>query len=367
MGKFTERLNERIQLVDKTHYKRERLETYMTAPEWRNVEMSEEYADFLKDGHSMFQFPYFRQIVDLWIIFYHSYHESRKYHGFFQVLMSEYILQNIFISLFTTVELLPKACLALLLYPFLNTENPSEMQQNLADHYKNYTEKLQTIPFYEHDYKTTREALAAKYETCKNTTWVDWFSWTVTSLELRARRWISKPLEYWFHQEGNTVFRTTDILVKLNTENVDSPEEAKALFKSKMAKLNPENHVAIVKDDLYIKTKSANKTHTSVYARLSVPRYKEFIPVLAELANQGIIVKKIAGQDKVQIKCFSQSSETVAQQKLPTNIEHLYSYGDHIHANRKICLFDAPVKNLHQTVAQLNETKDLTVEFIHNF
>ena len=65
MGRFTDNFNQRLRITDKTHYRREQYQSFLTTPEWRNVEMAEEFAAFLKEGKSMFQFPYFRQVVEL--------------------------------------------------------------------------------------------------------------------------------------------------------------------------------------------------------------------------------------------------------------------------------------------------------------
>ncbi|CAM4496156.1 MAG: hypothetical protein LEGION0403_FIIPPAGN_00562 [Legionella sp.] len=107
MGKYTEKLNERLQLTDKEKYRREQYQTFMTGPEWRNVEMAEEYAGLLRDNKSMFHFPYFRQIFDLWAVVFNSYSSARKYDSISSILFSEYMIMSLFVATFTTMELLP--------------------------------------------------------------------------------------------------------------------------------------------------------------------------------------------------------------------------------------------------------------------
>ncbi|KTC78206.1 hypothetical protein [Legionella brunensis] len=387
MGKFVEDLDRKIQLVDKAGYKREQYQSFMTGPEWRNVEMAEEYAEFLREGKSMFRFPYFRQVFDLWKVIYRSYSAARTYNSPFQILFSEYMMMDLFIGFFTTVELIPKGIISLFLYPFLNKQNNSTMQRHLADYYAEYSADLQTIPFYDHKYKENREKLAQAYQDCPDKTWGDWFSWKCISAELWARRWISKPLSYWFHQEGNLVEATTEVLVKLNVEGIDDPELAKEKFREKLRNLGENLHASIVQQDavehLYVKEKNPekNKSYISVYAVLKTSRYADFQPTIRQLSENGIKLRKIAGQDHVQVKCFINTTDENALQdreerlKGVSKAKPLYAYGDRIHSYRKVCLFDVPVRELPEVLTDfdscgetVNETEsDVKVKFIHNF
>ena len=373
MGKYVTQFNNRMQIVDKSRYNREQYQSYMTGPEWRNVEMAEEYATFLREGHSMFQFPYFRQIAELWKVIYHAYAAARKHNSRSQILFSEYMMMDLFVGLFTTIELIPKGILSVLLYPFLKKENSSEMQTYLADFYKKYATDLQTIPFYDHKYQDIREDLAKKYRECENHSAVDWFSWKAVSIELWARRWVSKPLSSWFHQEDNQVPATTDILVKFKDPLTTDPEAAKEHFKSKLATLSAQHQVSIVDAHVYAKEDKTGKGYTSIYARLSAPRYMAFQPAIRALGQEGILLRKIAGQDLVQVKCVINAQDVPtleARQEalnLTKKVTPLYTYNDRIHANRTMCLFDVPVRNLHKTLDRLEKTDGVEVQFIHNF
>jgi len=53
-------------------YFRYPFQSLMTAAEWRNVEMSVEYAQHLGKKISMFHYPYFSQVLGLWRIFWNS-------------------------------------------------------------------------------------------------------------------------------------------------------------------------------------------------------------------------------------------------------------------------------------------------------
>ncbi|CEK10797.1 hypothetical protein [Legionella hackeliae] len=390
MGVFVNKLNKEILEADKAGYYREQYQSYMTGPEWRNVEMAEEYGEFLQEGKSIFQFPYFRQVYDLWRVIFNSYSAARKYNSSSQILFSEYMLMDLFIGFFTTLELIPKGILSIFIGPFLNKDNKTQMQQHLADYYNEYASNLQTIPFYDHKYKENREKLAQAYSECTDKTWGDWFSWKCVSIELWARRWISKPLSYWFHQDENLVAATTDVLVKINVEGIENHDELKEALREKVANVNAEMlsaniNVSIVPDadddSVYVKAKNKDKSYTSVYARLRAPRYADFQTVVRQLSAQKIELRKIAGQDQIQVKCLIDAKNEEAchsrEERLNSvfNAKPLYGYGDRVHNTRKICLFDVPVKDLSEVLTCFDscgeavdeENQDVSVKFIHNF
>lgn len=375
MGKYIDLLDSKMRLVDKT-YQREQYQSYMTASEWRNVEIASEFAALLRDKKSMFQYPYFRQTLDVWKIAYRSYAAARKYNSIREIIFSEYIFMDLLIATFSTLELIPRGIISLFLTPFLNKENPSEMQQHLADYFEQYTQTLQSIPFYEHDYDKTRADLAEKYKQCANTTWVDWFSWKVISTELWFRKWVSKPLNYWFHLEGNETEATTDVLVKFKIAHVENAEQAKQQFQERLDNVANNHQVSLVNNHLYVKEKTKTidgVTYTSVYARLNTSRYAAFNPLVRDLGKNGITLRKIAGNEHLQVKCIidADSPDSLLAKEDALNktkkVEPLYTYSDRIHANRKVCLFDVPIRNLHKTLERLEKQDDVNVTFIHNF
>ncbi|STX51287.1 Uncharacterised protein [Legionella busanensis] len=385
MGKFLELLNKKLKIAEKPDYVREQFQSYMTGPEWRNVEMAEELGKFVKEGNSMFRFPYFRQIVDLWQVIYKSYSSATKHSPRKAILSSEYMFMDIFIGVFTTVELMPKGVVSLFFSLFLQAKNNTEIQSQLAQYFTQYANDLQTIPFYDQKYNEIRARLAEGYRSVSTKTWGDWFSWKFLSMELFARHWISKPLSAWYHSETNIVPATTDVLVKFNTESAVDPEVAQQEFLSKLNEIKDKITIVRksaydkqVKDStenlhVYVKSNNEEKKYTSVYALLRTHRYAAFQEDLKSLSQRGIQVKKIAGQHNIQVKCeiteSSKSSVELRQKELlqVPNTRFLYSYGDRVNANRRICLFDTPVKELQQTVNKLNEHENVQVKFIHNF
>lgn len=378
-GKNISKLDAALKLTNRTSYLRPHYNSTMSAPEWRNVEMAKDFANFLSDGRSMFSFPYFRQVIDLWKVIFQSYKHARKYDSTWNILTSEYMTMDLFIGTFTMWELIPKGILSAFLRPFLSSTNQTTMQQHLADYYTNYHKDLQTVPFYDQKYAALRDGLALKYKNCTDKTWQDWLAWRCTWLELTARSIISTPLHKWFHDENNIVTPTTDVLVKFKAENIDDLETAKILFKvkvatvtAKIAEVSSEAKPEII-DEIYA-SKKPQKTYTSIYARLRATRYGDFQKTVKELGEQGIYISKIAGHDNVQVKCLVQAeTPNDLEAKIQTlnslfkDVKPLYTYGDGIHSNMRFCLFDAPTKHLHETIKAFSEQAGTEVKFVHNF
>lgn len=79
MGKYLDDLNRKLIITHPSDYYRQQYQSFMTGPEWRNVEMAEEFSQFLTENHSYFSFPFFRQIFGLWRVFWQSYKAARQY------------------------------------------------------------------------------------------------------------------------------------------------------------------------------------------------------------------------------------------------------------------------------------------------
>lgn len=361
-NQFLTVLNKKLSAVEKQNYYRPANNSFMSAPEWRNVEMAEEFARFLRDDHSLFQYPYFSQIFDLWKIFFNSYRSARRHNTDVELLTSEYMIMDAFVVFFTTLEFAPKGILSLLFKPLLDAENKTEMQTQLATYFAKYAADLQTIPFYDHHYAENRAALADAYRNSKNKSWCDWFSWKFISAELYFRRWVSMPLHAFFHVDGNTTPSTTDVLVQCVIENATDVAHAKTLFREKIVDLN---EITLIENHLYVEELQIKKT---VYALLRVHRYAAFMEDVKALDARGIVIKKIATQDQVQVKCECEDEAVleVLKKDLPAST-FLYSHGDRLNPKRRICFFEVPVEKLQQSVKEINSHTHAKVTFIHNF
>ncbi len=93
-------------------YVRDQIRTYLTAPEWHNVRITQGYCKFI-DNTPFYQFPWFTEIKNMWSVFGESWKAARRYASFKDVLFSDCTLMNLFITSFTTLEYTIKGLISL--------------------------------------------------------------------------------------------------------------------------------------------------------------------------------------------------------------------------------------------------------------
>lgn len=377
MGKFAESLNKKLLLVKKNHYHRDQFNTYMNTFEWENVEDSKRIGAFMGEGNSIFHFPFLARAWNLIWVTKNSINSANQYDSKSKILASEYGLMAGFINFFNTLEFVPMGITSFFARFFISEKNPTPMQQHFANYFKEYGLNLETVPFYDHDYAAIRAQLSEAYQTEKvnqSITFADRLTYLVVGAQLIFRSLVSGPLHYMYHQPENMVPPTTDVLVRYNVKNAENGEEAKQIFKEKLNEIKDKAQVEIVDEHVYAKEKNPDKNYISTYALLSTPRYRAFKETTTLLREAQIEIKKIAGNDNIQVKCeVNAKSEDEFIQSLQAldnavDAAPLYKYGDSIHPYYQTCLFNVPVKQLQKTVCQLDEAhNDAKVSFIHNF
>ncbi len=84
-------------------YNRDLSNSYLTSTEWYNVDISQEYANFI--NHTPFyEFPYFKSIKTYWQIFFNSWKSAAKNDSHINILLSEHTLMNLFIGITMSIE-----------------------------------------------------------------------------------------------------------------------------------------------------------------------------------------------------------------------------------------------------------------------
>lgn len=87
-------------------------QTYLTAPEWYNVDVAQKYGSFI--NHTpFFEFPYIESITNYWRVYTYSTMLAAKKQGLFKTLFSEYNFMNLFIGTTMTAEYIAKAIISL--------------------------------------------------------------------------------------------------------------------------------------------------------------------------------------------------------------------------------------------------------------
>lgn len=377
MGKFTEDLNRKLLLTEKRRYHRDQLNTYMNTFEWENVEDAKRIGLFLGENKSFFYFPFISRAYNLLSVTIASVAAANRYQSKYKILSSEYGLMAAFINFFNILEFVPKGIAGFFARWVVKEDNKSEMQQQFAKHATKYGSGLETIPFYDHDYHRMRSELSVAYQAAKTNqslTFSDRLTYFVMSTEWWMRAWVSKPLQWLYHQPDNIVPPTTDIIVRYRVQDAENEVAAKKSFLDKLNEIKTNAKVDVVHDHVYSKPKKPNKNYISTYALLSAPRYRDFINTTKTLDTAKIEIKKIAGNDNIQVKCEidanSNANLTEVKDAISkiTHANFLYQYGDSINPYRRTCLFDVPVEKIQKTVRELDKVHDdVKVSFIHNF
>lgn len=341
MGKYTNSLNNDL-IKQHPDYKRLMMQTYLTAPEWRNVEMAEELGEFIQKGNAFYQYPYFKQVATFWRIFAESYRVAKLHHTHKELLTSEYMLMNLFIGVFTTVGFVGLGTLSSLLFLVMKKQNHSTFQTHVGKLVSEYAEFIHKIPFYNFSYMSKVKPLWQAFKVTRSKSLADYVTFLTTFCQLCARAAVSKPIAWWYNQPQNQAADKIHLLVKGDITAKKLQQIDKEITLVKTFEKDPKN------------------TKQSPYVHITIPRYEAFAKVMNQLADNDIKVKKIASQECIQFK-VKENGSSLPLGKYRT----LYSYQNHLD-NNKTHMLDVQVGQLNQTVKSLKED-DLTLKLMHDF
>jgi hypothetical protein len=341
MGKYTNSINGDL-IKQHPDYKRLMMQTYLTTPEWRNVEMAEELGEFVQKGNAFYRYPYFKQLTTFWRVFAESYRVAKLHHTHRELLTSEYMVMNLFIGVFTTVGFVGLGTLSSFLF-LMKKQNHSHLQTHVGKLVSEYAEFIHKIPFYNFSYMSKVKPLWRAFYDTRHKSLTDYITFTTTFCQLIARAVVSKPIAWWYNQPQNQAADKIHLLVKGNVTSKQLQEIDKDI---KLAKS--------------FKKDTKNKTQPQ-YAHITLPRYEAFAKVINQFVAQNISVKKIASQECIQFKVQENGSTSFPLGKYRT----LYSYQNHID-KKKTHMLDVPVRQLNKTVKSLKED-GLTIKFMHDF
>jgi hypothetical protein len=373
MGKFLNSFSNKAALNKK--YKRNLYQTYLTATEWRNVEMSEEYAAFLQKDNPFYRYPFFYQIFVFWKVFFQSYSAAHKEHGHLQLIFSEYMLMNLFIGINCTLEFMAKGLVSLFLWPFLRKENATEFQGHIAALFKDYADFIHHTPFYNYSYFSKLGNLFTNFWNSKGKSLADVITLLAVAVDFLAHGIVSAPVGFWYNQEENKAPEVIDILVKASTDEDISEHELEMQFRKKIEGMEG---VSIVEANdqqrLFTRTSdNPDKIRTYVYAQLRVPRYEPFQATVEKLTAEGIHVREIAGQHHIQFKCLVRGETPEQLQEREECLGNLkdctklFSYQNGVDANLTFFSLDVPTERLKEVVEEIPEIEGVSIKLMHDF
>lgn len=113
-----QKLNAAMQAQQHAGYSRDQVQTYLTTPEWNNVDAAQHYGEYI-NTIPFYEFPYMAHVKTFWKTFFNSWNCAAKEKGGNLKLLTSpnvilnYTLMNIFIGCFMTVEYSAKALISL--------------------------------------------------------------------------------------------------------------------------------------------------------------------------------------------------------------------------------------------------------------
>ena len=113
-------------------YKRDLIQTYLSSPEWLNVDVAQEYGMFIE--HTPFyQFPYCKSIMAYWDVFKKSWQTAAQKNGALKTTLSPYTLMNLFVGATMTVEYAAKSLISAPVRWLYTGQEPSKIKLLVKD------------------------------------------------------------------------------------------------------------------------------------------------------------------------------------------------------------------------------------------
>lgn len=350
-------------------------QSFMTAPEWKNVEISEDFADFLELKKPLYDFKFLREAYEINRIFYLTVRSSLKHNRFSEIINPKngnynYFTMDLFVVLMTNLSMLFSSlycCLINILtlpyrfYSFFTKDgmkNDTDFQKVATDYYKWYVKELNIMPFFNVDYEKALGKLKADYKACKNKTWTDFWTMGYMYLEIKI-----KSYSYFMRPEESEP-DVTAAIVKLDSDNPNIKPAWMQAVKSFQQKLTD----GLKKQD---EIELFKQTEEGLY-EISTPRYHDFRQALEAFAENGIQIETIAGQERIQVKLvyefknaedLKHAAESINSNE---NVSLLYQYQNIVKTNQMFFMLDCPTKNLNETLKGF-EQQQFSTKFIHNF
>jgi hypothetical protein len=358
-GKTTKAADQQLKETTPT-YVRDGYRTYLTAPEWRNVDMAVEMADFLGKNKPFYRFPYFSQILTLWWVFFSSMNAARSKNYTVRLIFTEYTLMNLFISITATIEYLWKGVVSLPFWMLWRRENNTTVQTHVARLHKDYADFIHHTPFYHYGFLSKIgplwTTLARNPESI-----ADIITVLVTTLELLIRSLPTLPIKFYYTQPSIQEPEIIHVLLKR-----DETEQAVTLLEAVELRAN------VKLNEKILKTKTTEGKINKAYSHVEFKRYmpfKDIVEVMAEMTPASneirpLVIKRVAGQNELQLD-FETSPEGKAALKAILGPRVLYSYSNSID-NNKIITAKIKAEELIDTV-RAARVPGVTLNLIHDF
>jgi hypothetical protein len=205
------------ELKNLPHYKRDSIQTYLTTPEWINVDITQDYAEFI--NHTPFyKFPYISSIKSYWECFIQSWKTAHKKKGHFEILKSPYTMMNIFIGVTMTLEYISKSVISLPLKFFIADQEAETIKILIKDpdnKVETLSDKIKIIQIYSETLKLIEMPRYKIFlELIKKMAYQP-----ITLLEIAGQKEIQVKIRY----KNHTVFQRDKALIEYTWQLASQP------------------------------------------------------------------------------------------------------------------------------------------------
>ncbi|MFZ4099366.1 MAG: class I SAM-dependent methyltransferase [Chlamydiia bacterium] len=279
-------------------YKRSPEQTYLTRPEWHNVDMAGELAEF-SVRESWTQFPFLRHMVQQWSEFGKAWKSAQARHGFMATLTSEHTTMNLFISIMTTMQCLYLATIALIVRTLSGfSHRRSHMDGMIADMNQDYAQFIHHTPFYHYPVWNRIGTLWAELFKSPMTPFIlkDFVATLAITLEMGLRGALSLPIQGQYSGDAKEP-ETVQVLVRRGSRRPryfrELGIEPKAVRHWRFGGGRTQKH----------------------YDVIQIPRYDNFTKILPKLASmRGVEILEVCGHDHIQVKARGSVAGPTLQQ-----------------------------------------------------
>lgn len=363
-------------------------QSFMTTPEWKNVEISEDLAEFLSSKQPLHHFVFLREAYDMNVIFHRTLHASLKHNSIQELAFPDsshynYFLMDWFVILMTNISMFASKLycwiVQLMMFPYTIyawykpevLKNDTQFQNYAAQYYVDFVKKLNLMPFYNIDYHDQLQNLMTNFQQTKDShTWTDFWTYWYMRLEINSKMMLSRWMKS-DHQEPDVT--TTTVTFTGSGDFGDAFKTAKNSFLSQVETQTLQDNINILDEKNF---------------KITTPRYMDFRMAIDCMARHGIHIEQLAGQERVQVKlealgdlcdkvdklqqiCENTGSDTlpynVGQTNRPTykSAKFLYSYNNGLRT-KTFFMIDMPTYELDHRL-QAFEQEGFSVKFVHNF
>jgi hypothetical protein len=356
-------------------------QSFMTAPEWKNVEISEDLNNFLSQNKPLHHFLFLKEAWETNRIFYCAIQAARKHNSLAEILFPpkgyyNYFVMDLFVVVMTNLSMLFSKLFCwfvqFMMLPYTiasifsdkAVENDTQFQKVASQYYDWFVKELNVMPFYNVDYQQALQKLRKDYQSCEGRTWTDYWTMCYMVLEINSKIILSSIMKT---EGGEPDLTPATVGFSPVTEGQSFEEawrEASDLFKAKLESKGLSSEKP--QDEIAHQT-SEDSTH-----HITTPRYHDFRVALEAFAEKGIVIEQIAGQNRIQVKFTHDFKEGETLQSLVDKIDALddvkvrYTYPNIVKQSQRFFMVDIPTKDLHAKICAV-EGMQFTTRLIHNF